>query len=58
MTKKEYEEFLNKLGVPEEDLKSNGGRCPDWAKYGKWLRRNDPIAFEVGYGEWKLNHKS
>lgn len=46
--KKDYEELLNEIGIPEDDKKSNGGRIPDNSKYGSWIRRNDPIAFEVG----------
>lgn len=56
MTKRQYVEWLNELGVPAEDCKSEGGRIPDGAHYGAWLRRNDPIAFEVGWQEWKRNH--
>lgn len=51
MTRKEYVEWLNEIGTPEDDKKSNGGRIPDSAKYGEWLRHNDPIAFNVGYNE-------
>ena len=51
-TKKDYEEWLNELGAPEDDKRSNGGRVPDNCKYGSWLRRNDPIAFQVGFNEW------
>ena len=59
MTKKEYEEFLNEFQAQEKDLKSNGGRIPDSFinRYGSWLRKNDPIAFEVGYYEYKRNLK-
>lgn len=53
MTKKEYEQQLNEIGIPEDDKKSNGGRIPDHAKYGSWLRRNDPIAFQCGYNDIK-----
>lgn len=49
---KKYEKYLNELGVPEDDKKSNGGRIPDHALYGTWLRRNDPIAFRVGYQDF------
>ena len=49
MTRQQYEEYLNGFDIPDDDLKSNGGRIPDGAKYGSWLRRNDPIAFNVGY---------
>ena len=52
-TRKDYEEWLNELGIPDDDLKSEGGRIPDRAKYGSWIRRNDPILFNVGYREWK-----
>lgn len=50
--KKDYVEFLNELGIPRDDLKSEGGRIPDSAKYGEWVRRNDQIAFNLGYNEW------
>ena len=52
-TKQEFENYLNGFDVPEDDKKSNGGRVEDHAKYGSWLRRNDPIAFEVGYGDFQ-----
>lgn len=52
-TKKDYEELLNEIGVPSQDSKSNGGRIPDKCKYGSWLRRNDPIAFNVGFSDYK-----
>jgi hypothetical protein len=50
--KSDYEEYLNEIGIPEHDKRSNGGRIPDHAHYGAWLRKNDPIAFEVGFNEW------
>lgn len=49
----EYETWLDSLGVPDDDKRSNGGRIPDHARYGFWLRKNDPIAFRVGYNEWR-----
>lgn len=52
-TKKDFENYLNNFEIPENDLKSNGGRIPDNAKYGTWLRKNDPIAFNVGYNEYQ-----
>ena len=57
-TKKEYIEFLNELGPPDDDLKSNGGRIPDSNKeYGKWLYINDTIVFNVGFQEWEREQK-
>lgn len=54
-TKQDHVEWLNELPVPSDDLKSNGGRIPDeveWEhKYGDWMRRSDPIAFNVSYQE-------
>lgn len=51
ITKADTEKWLNELGIPDDDLKSNGGRIPDNSKYGSWLRHNDPIAFEVAHNE-------
>ena len=53
-TKKNYIEFLNEIGTPEEDKKSNGGRIHDFAKYGSWLYKNDTIAFNVGFRDWSV----
>lgn len=53
VTKNQFEDYLNEIGIPELDKKSNGGRIPDHAKYGEWLRRNDPVAFQVGYNDFK-----
>jgi hypothetical protein len=52
-TKSNYEKYLNEIGTPEDDKKSNGGRIPNHSKYGNWMRKNDPIAFEVGFREFK-----
>lgn len=54
-TRKEYTSWLNELGAPKDDLKSNGGRVPDHAKYGSWVRKNDPVAFNIGFREWADN---
>ena len=51
--KSDYVEYLNEIGIPEDDKKSNGGRIPDHCNYGVWLQRNDPIAFNVGFREWE-----
>ena len=51
-TKKQYENYLNDFNVPESEKKSNGGLIPDKSKLGTWLRKHDPIAFEVGYREF------
>jgi hypothetical protein len=44
-----YINYLNEIGVPNNDKKSNGGRIPDTAKYGNWLYKNDPIAFNSSF---------
>ena len=51
ITKTDYERYLNDLGVPEHDKAENGGRCRT-KNYGTWLRRNYPIAFNLGYEEY------
>lgn len=57
-TKKEYENWVNEVPVADSDLRSLGGRIPDkTTKYGTWMRRNDPIAFEVGYQEWARENR-
>jgi len=58
-TRKEAEENLNEIGCPDHDLRCLGGRVPDRMseKYGTWLRRNDPIAFEVYLYELRLDSK-
>ena len=53
--KRNYEAYLNEMGTPANDLKSNGGRISDYARYGSWMRKHDPLAFEIGLNEWKLN---
>ena len=55
LTRKEYEEYLNEVGksLPEEEFIIGGKQRPYWGKYGSFIRRYDPIAFEVGYSDWK-----
>jgi hypothetical protein len=56
-TRKNFETYLNDMSTPYMDLKSNGGRIPDSAKYGTWLRRNDPIAFNIMFSDYKREVK-
>jgi hypothetical protein len=48
-----YERYLNELGIPEKQKKSNDGNIPDYVKYGTWLRVNDTDKFESDYQAWK-----
>lgn len=56
-TKKAYVDYLNNLSFSYNECWIGGknifhdNRC----KYGSYLRKHDPIAFEVGYREWKNN---
>lgn len=52
--KGDYEKYLNDLGTPKTDHPDHGGRVSRSMvnKYGTWLRKNDPAAFEVGYNEY------
>jgi len=49
LTKGNYERYLNENGVPDHEKERVGRRIK---YYGLWLRRNDPIQFEIGYREW------
>lgn len=53
-TRKNYEQYLNEIGVPEDDKEENGGRVPTmyYNRYGEWLRKYDQIAFNVGYNNY------
>lgn len=58
-TKKAYEQYLNELSPAQgSDEWIIGGtirmRHMWQSKYGEAIRKFDPIAFEVGYGEWIL----
>ena len=57
LTRKEYEDLLNYIGAPDSDKKSNGGRIPDNVKYGSWLRRNDPVAFNAGFNDYRYTYE-
>ncbi|QXM07271.1 hypothetical protein [Crassaminicella indica] len=51
ITKKMYEEYLNKLGISENEkfekkIKYRG------KKYGSWLRRNHKESFDIGYNQY------
>jgi antirestriction protein len=52
--KGDYEKYLNELGTPRTDHPDHGGRVSRSMvnKYGTWLRKNDPTAFDVGYNEY------
>lgn len=59
-TKAEHEEWLNELEVPSDDHPENNGRVP-WSmvnRYGSWMRKHDPIAFQVSYQERELQLRS
>ena len=70
-TKKEYEEYLNNLydfhtcrdltehcwagNDKSHQAKQSALKLGLQCKYGTILKRFDPIAFEVGYQEWRMN---
>lgn len=52
-TRKAYEKYLNELSDSIcEEVFIMGGKMRH-EKYGTALRKHDPIAFEVGFQEWK-----
>ena len=54
-TRKAYEEYLNEIGLSlsSDEFIIGGKQRAQWGEYGRLLRKYDPIAFEVGYQEWK-----
>lgn len=55
-TKKQYEQWLNDLGYePGHPQMIIGGKMRH-GKYGTMLRKYDPIAFNVGFSEWRRGH--
>ena len=52
-TKKEYEIYLNSIGASLSQEEFIIGGKFRRGKYGTMLRKYDPIAFEVGFNEWK-----
>ena len=57
LTRKAYEEYLNETGesLSEDEFIIAGKQRT--GKYGGLIRKHDPIAFEVGYREWKSEYK-
>jgi len=56
-TRKDYEEYLNEIGIDyESDEWIMGGKNRNalYPNYGTALRKYDPIAFNVGYSEFRL----
>lgn len=51
ITRQEYVKHLNEGGCPDHDKRILGGRCNS-NFYGQWLRKHDPIAFNIGFGEY------
>lgn len=56
-TKKNYEDYLDEVGkaLPEKSF-IIGGKLRH-GDYSQLLRKYDPIAFEVGFNEWRKNVK-
>lgn len=52
ITKKQYEDYLNEVGLSLSDEKFIIGGKKRRMNYGAALRKYDPIAFEVGYSEY------
>lgn len=61
-TKKAFVAYLNEVMLPEQGSEEwiIGGTIRMYYmwknQYGEALRKYDPIAFQVGYNEWKANN--
>lgn len=58
-TKKDYVKWLNELGesLGDDEFIIAGIMRKRRDNYGQLLKDNDPVAFNLGYNEWKLNQK-
>lgn len=54
-TRKDYEEYLNEVLEKDSPKQLSVKEGTYIAKPGTWMRRNDPIQFEVGYQEYKFD---
>ena len=54
-TKAEYEGYLNEVLEKEGTLQLAIGETEYVANPGTWMRKHDPIQFEVGYQEYCQN---
>jgi hypothetical protein len=52
MNKTEFQRMLDKQPFPEEVLKNPKNRIKKTSLYGSWLRRTDPVQFNVLYNEY------
>jgi hypothetical protein len=53
---KAYEKYLNAIAPDHESDEWIIGGKRRTGSYGAAIRKYDPIAFEVGYNEWKSNY--
>ena len=53
-TKKAYEQYLNEVGddMTLDDLQQRYSCFIRNHDLGTWMRKSDPIQFEVGFNEW------
>lgn len=52
ITKTDFQRFLDDMDFPESIKPTGKSYKEGKTKYGQWLRRTDPIQFNVAYGEW------
>jgi hypothetical protein len=53
---KAYEKYLNAMAPDHESDEWIIGGKRRTGNYGAAIRKYDPIAFEIGYNEWKSNY--
>ena len=51
-TKQAYEDYLNEVLENYDTPQLSVPQGTYLSKPGTWMRKNDPIQFEVGYNEW------
>lgn len=53
---KDYTEWLDLMDIPPGMKKSEGGKVPDRALYGIWLKKNAPKKFKDGLMDFIKAH--
>ena len=53
---KQYQEFLNEIGLSLPCTSFCIGGKMRRGLFGNMIRRHDPIAFEVGFRDWRDNN--
>jgi hypothetical protein len=57
-TRKDYEEYLNEVLEKQDTPQLSVKEGTYLQKPGTWMRKHDPVQFQVGFQEWELKINS